>query len=166
LLLGTSGFGRDLSDDDINYQAEFVVNSIDYVTWPEGADTDSNGAVSIGVVGNSPIIPRLTELAAEKTKGGGALKVTEVGPEDDLSHFQILYIPTEDKSVLAQILKKVDGKPILTISDAHYFANYGVMINFLGDESDGNKKFEVNRMVLDMTGLKMSSKLLKLAKII
>ena len=67
---------------------------------------------------------------------------------------------------LAQILKKVNEKPVLTISDSEYFARYGVMVNFYQEEGKSNIKFEVNKMTLGFADLKMSSRLLKLATVI
>jgi len=53
---------------------------------------------------------------------------------------------------------------VLTVSDCEYFARYGVMLNFY---KDGDKvKFEHNRRTAKEAGLKVSSKLLKMATII
>jgi len=167
LALALTAGADELSQDDINYQAEFIVNIVDDVTWPAGSGTDSQDAVVIAVVGSSPVTPRLKQLAAEKSGAGKPMKVTEVSPEDNLAACQILFIASDDKAVLAGILKKVDGRPVLTVSDAEYFANCGVMVNFIHGQAGGDKsKFEVNRMTLDLAHLKMSPKLLKLAKLI
>jgi len=158
--------GSELNEDELKYRADFIVNSLEYVTWPDGAATDSNGAIVIGVVGETPLFARLTTAAAEKAKEGKSMVVKPHTAEDDLASCQILFIASDDKAVLAKILKKVDGKPVLTMSDAEYFANFGVMVNFVRGEAEDKKKFEVNKMVLDMAKLKMSSQLLKLARII
>lgn len=156
----------ELNEDELKYRADFIINSLEYVTWPDGAATDSNGAIVIGVVGDTPLLARLTTAVAEKTKDNKKVVVHHLTPDDDLAACQILFIASDDKAVLAKVLKKVDGKPVLTMSDAEYFANFGVMVNFVRGEAEDKKKFEVNKMVLDMAKLKMSSQLLKLARII
>jgi len=166
LLTALTLAAAELSEDDLKYRAEFIVNVLEYVTWPDGAATDSNGAVVIAVVGESPLLSALTSGVAEKAKEGKNIVIKPLLPDDDLTACQILFIASDDKTVLAKILKKVDGKPVLTISDAEYFANFGVMVNFIRGESEDKKKFEINKMVLDMSRLKMSSQLLKLARII
>ena len=166
LLSALTIVAAELSEDDIKYRTDFILNCVEYVTWPDGSATDSNGNVVIGVVGESPIVAALTKGVADKAKEGKKVEVKPLSVDDDLTGCQILFIATDDKAVLAKVLKKVDGKPILTMADAEYFANYGVMVNFIRGESEDKKKFEVNKMVLDMSRLKMSSQLLKLARII
>ncbi|MEW5797270.1 MAG: YfiR family protein [Candidatus Zixiibacteriota bacterium] len=157
---------KNMTPDEIDYKADFIVKVVDYVTWPEGAGTNANGEIAIGVIGESPLTPKLKELAAARE--GGKMTVTVVTSDADLSVFQILFLTTEDKTELAKILKKVQNAPVLTISDAYYFARHGVMVNFYSEDVDGKAKikFEVNQMTLGFVGLKMSSKLLKLATII
>lgn len=150
--------------EDIDYKAGFIIKLIDYVEWPSGAGTDGSGNIVINVIGASPMAGKLTELAA-----GKKITVKEL-PLDDagIADCQILFMGTSETADLAKILKKTNGTTALTISDAEYFANYGVMINFYVEEAGGKTKtkFEVNKMVVDMAGIKISSKLLKLAKII
>jgi hypothetical protein len=156
-----------MSAAEIDFKADFIVKVTDYVTWPEGAAANAAGEVAIAVLGDSPLTPKLKELAAVRTSQGAKMSVAAVTLEDDLTAYQILFIATEDKAGLAKVLKKVEDKPVLTISDAYYFARHGVMVNFYKEEGgDGKVKFEVNQITLGMAGLKMSSKLLKLATII
>jgi len=166
LLFCSTADAKEQSQADIDYKADFIVKIIDYVTWPEGAATGADGAVVIAVVGESALTPKLTELAAAKTASGTKITVKTVTPEDDLTNCQILFIATEDKTELAPILKKVGKVPVLTISDAYYFARYGVMVNFFKEEGNDKVKFEVNTVTMGFVKIKMSSKLLKLATLI
>ncbi len=168
LVLATMLQAKTLTAEEIEYKADFIVKIVDYITWPAGAGVNGQGEISIGVLGDSPLIPKLKELAAARTQAGTKMSVSSVTLESDLAAYQILFISTEDKTELATILKKVDKAPVLTVSDAYYFARYGVMVNFFSEEVDGKPKikFEVNQMTLGMVGLKMSSKLLKLATLI
>jgi hypothetical protein len=168
LFLGLVAFGDELTSAEIEYKADFIIKIVDYVTWPEGADVDSNGSVVIAIIGESPLIPALEELADQKTREGKKMRIKSLTVEDDLTDCQILFLPMDDKVQLAKVLKKVQNVPVLTISDCHYFARYGVMVNFFKEEVEGKEKikFEVNTMTMQFAGLKMSSKLLKLATVI
>jgi len=168
LLLSTLSQANTLTAEEIDYKADFIIKIVDYVTWPAGSGVNGQGDVSIAVLGDSPLIPKLKELAAARTQAGSKMSVTTVTLESDLAAHQILFIATEDKTELATILKKIQNAPVLTVSDAYYFARYGVMVNFFSEEVEGKPKikFEVNQMTLGMVGLKMSSKLLKLATLI
>jgi hypothetical protein len=168
LLCALAVQARSLTAEEIAYKADFIVQITDYVTWPAGAGVNARGEISIAVLGDSPLTPKLKELAAARTQGGVKMSVSTVTLESDLAPYQILFIATEDKTELAAVLKKIDKAPVLTVSDAYYFARYGVMVNFFSEEVDGKAKikFEVNQMTMSLVGLKMSSKLLKLATII
>ena len=167
-LLCFTASGKDLTEDEIDYKADFIIKVADYVTWPDGAASNADGEIVVAVVGESQLTPKLQTLAAEKTADGSKMKVVTLTAEDDLSACQILFVTTEDKTELAKILKKLNEAPVLTVSDAYYFARYGVMVNFFKEEADGKEKvkFEVNTMTMGFAGLKMSSKLLKLATVI
>jgi len=165
-LLWLSALGKDLTPKEIDYKADFIIKAIDYVTWPDGKGTNSDGAIVIVVVGDSQLTPKLTELATKKTAQGTKIVVKTKTLEDDLTDCQVLFMATEDKTELAQILKKIQETPVLTISNSDYFARYGVMVNFYKKDNDSKISFEVNTMTLGLAGLKMSSKLLKLATVI
>lgn len=167
-LMSLAALAKEMAPEEIEYKADFIIKIIDYITWPEKAGTNAVGQVAIGVVGESPLTPKLKEMAAAATRAGSKITVTTVSPDSDLTAYQILFLTTEDKAALAKILKKVENAPVLTISDAYYFARHGVMVNFYKEEVEGKAKikFEVNQITLSMAGLKMSSKLLKLATLI
>ena len=167
LVLAVDIPAKDMPAAEIDFKADFIIKVTDYVTWPEGAATNAAGEVAIAVLGASPLTPKLKELASARASQGTKMSVTSVTPDDNLVAYQIMFIVTEDKAELAKVLKKVQNAPVLIVSDAHYFARYGVMVNFYKEEGgDGKVKFEVNQMTTGMVGLKMSSKLLKLATII
>lgn len=167
-LLALAAHGKDLTQAEIDYKAEFIIKVVDYVTWPADAKTDASGAIVIAVLGDSQLLPTLQTLAEKKSGKEQKVVAKSITMEDDLTACQILFVTTEDKTELAAVLKKIKNAPVLTVSDAYYFARYGVMVNFYTEEVKGKQKvkFEVNTMTMGFVGLKMSSKLLKLATII
>jgi len=168
LLFGLATFVLSGTNESVEYKADFIVKLMDYVTWPDGAGSDRTGSVVIAVVGESPLTPRLEELAQKRSKEGKKVVVKTISLDDSLADCQILFMPSKDKGDLAKVLKGLQDAPVLTVSDAEYFARHGVMINFFEDNVGGKSKvkFEVNRTTIKMSGLKLSSRLLKLAKII
>jgi hypothetical protein len=160
-LLGVLQVG--VAEDDAAYKADFIVKLIDYVTWPAGAGPDG---VTIGVIGDSPLLAGLKTKAAEKSAAGKKVTVKAITLADPVTDCQIVFIPTTDKAELAKVLKKIGASPVLTVSDCQGFAGFGVIINFFKEEGTGKVKFEVNTLAAGDVKLKISSQLLKLAKII
>ena len=77
---------------------------------------------------------------------------------------EIVFIAASEKSRLASILARTEGKPILTVGDTDGFGAAGVLINFY--TSGDTVKFEINEGAVDRSGLRVSSKLFKLARVI
>jgi len=163
-LLATTVVGQLMSAEDIDYKANFIIKLPQYTEWPAGSGTDATGAVVIGVQGESPLTPALETLAKSADPAGPKITIKTVTVDDPLTDCQILFMSTKETADLAKVLKKVSGKPVLTVSDCEYFAKYGVMLNFV-KEAD-KIKFEHNKRTTEESGLKISSKLLKMATLI
>jgi hypothetical protein len=63
-----------------------------------------------------------------------------------------------------QILEGLRGSYALTVGDTKGFAEQGGMINFVLDND--RVQFEVSRKAVEQAGLKISSKLLSVAKLV
>jgi hypothetical protein len=165
LLLGIAAFGDDNAPNDIEKTAKFVMDLIDYIEWPTDVLDANKGIITISVVGESLLTAKLQEIAESTATARGKVAIKTVSPDDDLSSTQLLFIAGHKLSDLAKILKRVEGLPVLTVTDVEGFARYGVMIELADgkDSSDSDKKFILNNMVLKKSGLKMSDKLLKKA---
>ena len=162
VLLAVSSLNA--NEQDLDYKAKFIAELVKFVEWPNGSKTGSDGNTLIAVIGSTTLTEKINSRAKEANLTNIVAK--EMTIEDDFASAQIVFIVTQIKSELPAILKKVSGKPILTISDANYFANFGVMVNFFKEDGSSKVKFEVNKMVVDDSGLKISSKLLKMAKLL
>ena len=77
---------------------------------------------------------------------------------------QVLFLSPAAVADLPRILESVNGKPILTLADSPGAARDGVSINM--DLRDSKVVFEVNLKALRSAGLAVSSKLLRLAKVV
>ena len=76
----------------------------------------------------------------------------------------MLFIGSSEKDRLERLVQAVGGLGILTIGDTEGFARQGVMVNFYME----NKKvrFEINPKAAGRAGLKISSNLLRIARIV
>lgn len=76
---------------------------------------------------------------------------------------KVLFINVDNPRIIAAVLKKVKGKPVLTIGQSSDFLRLGGMINLV--ESGSRFKLQVNICAARKAGLTVSSKLLKLSEI-
>jgi hypothetical protein len=63
---------------------------------------------------------------------------------------------------MRQILQSLNGASVLTVADTEGFANMGGIINFVLD--DGRVRFEINLKAAEAAHLKLSARLLTVAK--
>lgn len=101
---------------------------------------------------------------SQVTVKGKKVKIMELASLSEMDHCQVVFIASSEEKNLSDILAKTMGKPILTVGDTDGFASKGVLINFY--QYDDYIRFEVNQSAVDKSGLKFSSRLLKLARFV
>jgi hypothetical protein len=73
-----------------------------------------------------------------------------------------LFIPGDNEDRLRSTISALKGKSILLVGEASDFIRAGGMIRFVIE--GGTVRFEVNQNSAERSGLKISSKLLRVAK--
>jgi len=116
------------------------------------------------VIGNSDIVNSLRRVAEKKFVKNIPIRVAHYQSVDDLRYCHILFISASEKNQLDPILAKLKKRKTLTIGDTPGFCESGVMINFFMQED--RLKFEMNLAKLESAGLKASSQIKKLARIV
>ncbi len=145
-----------------NLKAVFIYNFTRYIEWDTAAGLDKNNFV-IGIIGSTPVSTSLTEIARSNRVGNKRILVRRYSKPEEIENCNILFIPKGIPFSLTSVLIRT-GKGTLTISEESGFARQGTALNFIIDND--KLKFEANLKALFDAGLKASSQLLKLAKIV
>jgi hypothetical protein len=155
-------------DREPEIKAAYLYNFARYVEWPAGAKPVGDGEspdFAIGVVGDSPVLAPLRTIAATKKVGGRAIVIRQFRTEKDFQACQVLFVPAgQDPDLVAAILKKARQTATLIVGDEEGFALKQGQIGFYTDQN--NMKFEINGGAAEKAGLKISSKLLNLGRIV
>jgi hypothetical protein len=160
LLLAVPGVAPAQTAEEYAVKAAFLYNFAKFVDWPPAAFPDPN-TLKVCVLGDDPFGVSLQEVAGEQV-GGHKLSVTRTDSISRTAGCQILFISRSEREHVSQILAAVKGSSMLTVGDSKGFAEEGVIINFV---LEGSKvRFEINTESADRAGLRISSKLLQLAK--
>jgi hypothetical protein len=143
------------NDLEAKVKAAYLFHLTKFVDWPKlPADN-----LRICVVGNDPAGRLLGELSNRQVKEL-PLKI-EVNSPVDLALCQVLFISRSERK-WGELLEKLDGKSVLTVSDLDNFARHGGMVGFY---SEGGKiKLEINPVAARNANLRISSKLMELAR--
>jgi hypothetical protein len=160
-------------------KAAFLYNFIKFVDWPEEKMADSNEPITIGIIGTDPFGCAFEAVKDKKLKGRKVVikrfeGLKEQGPSDKkdksgpkrtteaLRKCHLLFISSSEKERLREIINLVMDDSVLTVGDMKGFLESGGIINFLME--DKKVRFEINVAAAKKSKLKISSKLLRLAK--
>jgi uncharacterized protein DUF4154 len=142
----------------------FLYNFAKFVEWPSESFRFPGAPLVVCIVGHNPFSLGIEEELRTKPVGGHSVEFVTLKPTDTLSNCHIVFIPVTEKDQAARIVRSLRGSGALTVGESEGFALRGGIINFTLE--GGNVHFEINRMAADRAGLKISSKLLSLAKIV
>lgn len=163
LLLGGAE-AQSQTASEYQVKAAFLYNFAKFVEWPPNSFSGAAAPLRICVLGRDPFGEELRNITREKTVNGHRLEVNQV---IDLLHARschIVFIASSEEERVKQIVEGLRGASVLTVGDAKGFAEQGGMINFVLDND--RVQFEVNRKAAEQAGLKISSKLLSVAKLV
>jgi hypothetical protein len=145
-------------------KAAFLYNFAQFVVWPETAFTNANQPFQIGVLGENPFGNGLEETIHGESIHGRPVMVKLSHHTESLTNCQIVFINKAEAAHFDDVFSKLGSRPVLTVSEAPGFAQRGGAINFYRD--GGKVRFEINPDAAEKNGLKLSSELLTLGKII
>lgn len=152
-----------LSPTEYQVKAAFIYNFAKFVEWPMGSSAQEATFV-IGILGQDPFGGVLDEIVSEKTIRDKKITVKRFSRIEDAVSSNILFIGNSEKESMARIIKRLDSAPVLTVSDIGRFAEQGGMIELVIDQN--RVRFAINVAATEQAGLKPSSQLLKLARIV
>ncbi|HET7623858.1 MAG TPA: YfiR family protein [Verrucomicrobiae bacterium] len=145
-------------------KAAFLFNFARFVEWPPAVFPSSNSDFVIGVFGQNPFDGDLEKAVHGKSINGHPFVVKHFTSTAELKNCQILFIGGSERKRFGEILGAVKGAPVLLVSDdkTSQFIESGGIINFIIE--DQKVHFEINNAAARKANLKISSKLLTLAK--
>lgn len=157
-------YGDSISPKEYEVKAAFIYNFAKFIDWPPETKNGEREPFIVGIYGNDPFDGTMDQMLQNKTIADRKIVIQRFNHVSEINFCHILFIGVSERSQLAQVIEKLKGKSILTIGDMESFARRGGMINFF---MEGNKiRFEINKEAAERAGLRVSSQLLKLAKIV
>jgi uncharacterized protein DUF4154 len=145
-------------------KAAFLYNFGRFVTWPARAFADSTAPLLVGILGEDPFGTEIDAMLRGKTLEGRPVQVQRFQELRDLGPCHILFTARSDPAFLQQLFATLRGRPVLTVGESTDFTSRGGVIRFYLEEN--RVRFEINVRASQRAELWISSKLLKLARIV
>ncbi len=144
-------------------KAAYLYNFANFVEWPEALHPDTSSTLNIGILGSDPFGSAFKTIAGKEIRGQ-TVAIHRSRRLADLRNCQILFIGNSERDFLPQILGALRGRSVLTVGESEGFTEQGVVIDFY--VIDNKVRSKINVEAGTHSGLKLSSKLLKLAQIV
>lgn len=187
LLLGIAA-GVSIADQTDNrsggeyeVKAAFIFNFLKFADWPAKKVADSNGTVTIGIVGGihcesafrsiegkeingKRVVVKRFKGLEELKKTSGNEKANSLWHDqlDAITKCHILFICYCESKNTGEIINLVKGHNVLTVGDSEGFLETGGIIGFLVE--DKKVRFEISVTAAKQAGIEIRSQLLRLAK--
>jgi YfiR/HmsC-like len=145
-------------------KAAFLFDFAKFVEWPPDAFANPQSAFLVCVLGPDPFGGALDDALLRHSIQGHAVALLRMKRTADIVGCQILFIPASERNRLPEVTAKLRGQSVLVIGENEDFATSGGVIQFALEQN--RIRFLINTDAADRSGLKFSSKLLALAKIV
>jgi YfiR/HmsC-like len=152
-------------DREYTIKAAFLYHFLTYIDWPEGTFADSKQPFVIGIYQTDPFGAVLDKIASTKNVEGRPIEIRRLNSTDKLLECHIVFMAgTVEAALQHSVLGLLSNSHVLCVGETEDFVEQGGAAQFF---VEGNKvRFAFNTDVVDRSNLKVSSKLLSLAKIV
>ena len=108
------------NDGALEYRlkAVFLYNLARFVEWPGGSQDQNGEAIVIGILGDDPFGPILESTIRGKNVDGRQLRVKRMEHVAETGSCHLLFISRSQTQHLAEILRRVPDRAILTVGDS------------------------------------------------
>jgi len=145
-------------------KAAFLYHFAQLVTWPE--ESDPATPITVAIVGPDPFGPKLETTIGGQTVRGRTLRIVRAPTVAEIGGpAHIVFIGHKDRGEIDRALAALGKSPSLTVSATSGFAKRGGMVEFRLTPQE-RVTFDINVEAVGAAGLKMSSQLLKIARVV
>jgi uncharacterized protein DUF4154 len=143
-------------------KAAFLFHFAQFAEWPPTAFKDPNAPLTFCTLGEDEFHGALDESISGKTIGNRPLRAQHLKQIEEIEGCQVVFVGVDDKKRILALLASLKDSPVLTVGESEHFAQDGGMIGLCLEE---NKiRFEINLGSVEHAKLKLSARLLALAK--
>lgn len=148
-------------DSSLEYSVKsaYVFKFGAFVEWPPTAFETATSPLVIGVVGDDPFGNVLDQTIKDRTVNSRPIQIRRFNHGEQPHDIHILFISQSERKQLDSIVASLHG--VLTIGEFDS-STTGTMINFSSE--DNKVRFEIDLDQANRSGVKLSSKLLSVAR--
>jgi hypothetical protein len=150
--------------DEDQVKAAYLYNFAKFVEWPAARFAQPSDPVIICSIGDEHLAEVLQQTAYSKQAQGRSIEVRLVENLDAFRPCHILLIAFRDRARIEPALRGAQAANILTVGQSPDFIRMGGIINLVRNEN--SVELEINPKAAEATGLKISSRLLAVSRVV
>ena len=163
--LGIAQAGAAATAPEYQVKAAFIYKFATYIRWPASVGGNAARPFVIGVIGKDPFGPLLAAVVRDQSVQGRVIHIKTLSRMEDALECDLVFVSSSERGNLGPILSVLRGASVLTVGDMDQFAEQGGMIGLVTTE-DNHIRFDINKGAIERAGLRASSQLLHLARIV
>jgi hypothetical protein len=161
-LLATPG--RAGAPSEYQVKAAFLYNFANFVQWPDDALGSAGAPLRVCVLGADPFGVALDDAFRGQIVQQRPVLIARGPTLATVGRCHILFLSQSEQARWPDLVKALRGMPTLTVADGAPLVRLGGMVSFVIEAK--RVRFEINRGAAEHAGLRVSSKLLALARIV
>lgn len=155
---------QDSAPTEYQLKAVFLYNFAKFIDWPPGSFATPQSPFLICILGVDPFGSAIDDTLRGKTVGDHPVMVQRAKEPADVRRCHIVFISASEKHRLPEILTALQGANTLIVGDSDRFTDSGGTIQLMLEQN--HVRFSINTDAAESAGLRISSKLLALSKIV
>lgn len=151
--------------DEYRVKAAFIFHFAQLVDWPENSAKSKTDPFAVCILGEDPFRGALEESMSGKTIDERPVRVNHAKAPAEIQGCRVLFVADAELKRFPSILTALKDEAVLTIGDSEEFVlQHGGIIGFCLEDS--KIRFDVNLDAANRARLKISSRILLLAKVV
>ncbi|MBC7839187.1 MAG: YfiR family protein [Nitrospiraceae bacterium] len=164
MLSPWAGHSQAAAGTEQELKIAFLYNFAKFVEWPEKQLVSVEHVFSICIIGNDKMHEMAGQLLRDKQIQGRKVVTYVPRSPEQIRKCQILFVDSSATERIEGEWGVIGNAPILTVGETESFVRQGGIIHFFVEE--GTIRFAISPKAAERAELKISSKLLKLGRIV
>lgn len=166
LVVGLGGASLVQAEVSKEYQvkAAFLYNFTKFVEWPSQRFTDATAPIVVGILGQNPFGHELENIVRNRTVNGRSIVVRELASVAEARDVHLLFVSAAETKRFGELTTSLQASGTVIVSEVTGSARGSGVIVFTLREDQ--VRFEIDQGAAELSGVRLSAQLLKLATVV
>jgi hypothetical protein len=162
LAASTGARGEEAASVEYKIKAAYLLNFTKFVEWPTNRFATAGTPIRVGVLGKDPFGSDLERTMSGRVIEGRKFEIVRPETVAAAVDCHIVFVSSSERRQLPEIIETLHKASVLTVGEHEEFVEQGGIIRFFLHQD--TVRFEINARAAEGAGLRVSSKLMQIAR--